>query len=84
SAAVQSSWISKQDGVSADGAGMGVRPGFIGDGEPASVPIVPGRRITRSFWVVTEKDTHESARGRAFKDWSTGVVAAERGRLSPG
>ena len=68
----------------AAGAGIGVLPCFIGDDDTALVPILPERRITRSFWVVTHKDTHNLARVRAFKDWLTGVVAAERSRLLPG
>lgn len=84
SAALRSSSIITQYRMIAAGAGIGVLPCFIGDDDPALVPILPERRITRSFWVVTHKDTHNLARVRAFKDWLTGVVAAERGRLLPG
>ena len=47
------------------------------------VPVLPERRITRSFWLVTHKDTHNLARVRAFKDWLTALVARERSRLLP-
>lgn len=67
----------------AAGAGIGVLPCFIGDSDKWLVPVLPDRRITRSFWLVTHKDTHNLARVRAFKDWLTALVARERGRLLP-
>lgn len=84
SAALRSSSIITQYRMIAAGAGIGVLPCFIGDDDSALVPILPERRITRSFWVVTHKDTHNLARVRAFKDWLTEIVAAERSKLLPG
>ena len=40
--------------------------------------------ITRSFWLVTHKDTHNLARVRAFKTWLGDLVRQQHGRLLPG
>lgn len=82
-ATVRSSSINAQHRLIAAGAGIGVLPCFIGDADKWLVPVLPDRRITRSFWLVTHKDTHNLARVRAFKDWLTELVARERGRLLP-
>lgn len=83
SATVRSSSINAQHRLIAGGAGIGVLPCFLGDADKWLVPVLPDRRITRSFWLVTHKDTHNLARVRAFKDWLTDLVAKERGRLLP-
>lgn len=83
SATVRSSSINAQHRLIAAGAGIGVLPCFVGDSDPALVPVLPDRRITRSFWLVTHKDTHNLSRVRAFKDWLTQLVANERERLLP-
>lgn len=83
SATVRSSSINAQHRLIAAGAGIGVLPCFVGDSDPALVPVLPDRRITRSFWLVTHKDTHNLSRVRAFKDWLTLLVANERERLLP-
>ncbi|WP_068078093.1 LysR family transcriptional regulator [Novosphingobium lentum] len=83
-ASLRSSSINAQHRLIAAGAGIGVLPCFIGDADAGLVPVLPERRILRSFWLVTHKDTHQLARVRAFKDWLTGLVARERGRLLPG
>ena len=82
-ATVRSSSINAQHRLIAAGAGIGVLPCFIGDSDKWLVPILPEQRITRSFWLVTHKDTHNLARVRAFKDWLTALVMRERGRLLP-
>ncbi len=83
SATVRSSSINAQHRLIAAGAGIGVLPCFIGDADKWLVPVLPESRITRSFWLVTHKDTHNLARVRAFKDWLTALAARERGRLLP-
>lgn len=83
SATVRSSSINAQHRMIAAGTGIGVLPCFIGDADKWLVPVLPDHRITRSFWLVTHKDTHNLARVRAFKDWLTALVARERGRLLP-
>ncbi len=83
SATVRSSSINAQHRMIAAGAGIGVLPCFVGDADKWLVPVLPDQRITRSFWLVTHKDTHNLARVRAFKDWLTALVGRERGRLLP-
>lgn len=82
-ASVRSSSINAQHRLVAASAGIGVLPCFIGDADSSLVPIMPDRLITRTFWLVTHKDTHSLARVRAFKEWLTELVASERGRLMP-
>lgn len=82
-ATLRSSSINAQHRLVAAGAGMGVLPCFIGDADPALVPVLPDRRILRSFWIVTHKDTHNLARVRAGKDWLAEVVQHGRERLLP-
>jgi DNA-binding transcriptional LysR family regulator len=83
SASIRSSSINAQHRLVAASAGIGVLPCFIGDADSALMPVLPEQRITRSFWLVTHKDTHNLARVRAFKDWLTALAARERGRLLP-
>ncbi|MBS0255125.1 MAG: LysR family transcriptional regulator [Proteobacteria bacterium] len=75
--------INAQHRLIAAGAGIGVLPAFIGDADPSLVAVLPQRRIMRSFWLVTHKDTHTIARIQAGKDWLVASVEAERGRLLP-
>jgi DNA-binding transcriptional LysR family regulator len=82
-ATVRSSSINAQHRLIAAGAGIGVLPCFIGDADPGLVPVLPDRRITRSFWLVMHKDTHSLARVQAFKLWLTALVERERSRLLP-
>ncbi len=80
---LRSSSINAQHHLIAAGAGIGVLPCFMGDADPALVPVLPERRITRSFWLVTHKDTHQLARIRAGRDWILGVVQRHRAALLP-
>ncbi len=80
-ASVRSTSVLTQHRIIAAGAGIGVLPCFIGDADPALCPVMPERRITRSFWLVTHKDTHNLARVRAFKAWIGELVSQQRTRL---
>lgn len=80
---LRSSSINAQHHLIAAGAGIGVLPCFMGDADPALVPVLSDRRITRSFWLVTHKDTHQLARIRAGRDWILSVVQRHRGQLLP-
>lgn len=82
-APIRSSSINAQHHLIAAGAGIGVLPCFIGDADPALQAVLPERRIRRSFWVVTHRDTHALARVRAGKDWLVDTVQRHRGRLLP-
>ncbi|WP_231730076.1 LysR family transcriptional regulator [Novosphingobium sp. Fuku2-ISO-50] len=83
SAVVRSPSIMAQARMIAAGAGIGVLPCFMGDADKWLVPVLPERRIIRSFWLVTHKDTHSLARVRAFKDWLAALTARERPKLLP-
>jgi DNA-binding transcriptional LysR family regulator len=80
---LRSSSINAQLRLLAGGAGVGVLPCFMGDADPALVPVLPERRILRSFWLVTHKDTQNLARIRAGKDWLLDAVQRQREVLLP-
>ena len=82
-ATVRSTSVLTQHCLIASGAGIGVLPCFIGDADASLCPIFPDRLITRSFWLVTHKDTHNLARVRLFKTWLGDLVSAQRHRLIP-
>lgn len=78
---IRSSSINAQYRLVAAGAGLGVLPRFIGDADRTLRRVLPDRTIRRSFWLVTHQDTRGSKRVRAFREWLTGLVAAQRGRF---
>ncbi len=80
---LRSSSINAQLRLLAAGAGIGVLPCFMGDADPALVAVLPERRIVRSFWLVTHKDTQNLARIKAGKDWLTNSVQRRRELLLP-
>lgn len=80
---LRSSSINAQHRLIAAGAGIGVLPCFIGDADKSLVPVLPARRITRSFWLATHKDTHQLARVKAGRDWIVDVVREHRAQLLP-
>lgn len=82
-ARLRSSSINAQHRLIAEGAGIGVLPRFIGEASGELVPVCPDRAITRSFWVVTHRDTQNLARVRAGKEWLLECVEAGRDRLMP-
>ncbi len=80
---LRSSSINAQQRLIAAGAGIGVLPCFIGDADPGLVAVLPDRRIQRSFWLVTHKDTHNLARVRAGKEWLSEAARHGRAVLLP-
>lgn len=80
---LRSSSINAQHHLIAAGAGVGILPSFMGNADPSLVLVLPGHRITRSFWLVTHKDTHQLARVRAGRDWILDVVQQHRRQLQP-
>lgn len=82
-ATLRSSSINAQHRLIARGAGLGVLPRFIGDADPALVPLLPDRSILRSFWIVTHADTNSLARVRAGTEWLIDVMAKHRSVLLP-
>ncbi|MCM8730384.1 LysR family transcriptional regulator [Hephaestia sp. GCM10023244] len=83
-ATVRSSSINAQYRLIQSGSGVGVLPRFIGDADPTLVPLLPGIEITRSFWIVTHKDTRQLERVRVFKAWLLETVRRHRIRLLGG
>lgn len=82
-ASLRSSSINAQHRLLAAGAGVGVLPCFMGDADPALVAVLPERRIVRSFWLVTHRDTQNLARIKAGKDWLLDSVQRQRDLLLP-
>ncbi len=82
-ATVRSSSINAQHRLIAAGTGIGVLPCFIGNADPLLMPVLTERRIRRSFWLVTHKDTHQLARVRACHDWLLETVHRNREVLLP-
>ena len=82
-ARVRSSSINAQLRLIAQGAGIGVLPQFIADTAPGLVPVCAQHSITRSFWIVTHKDTQGLARVRAGKEWLLRCAHEGRDRLLP-
>jgi DNA-binding transcriptional LysR family regulator len=80
---LRSSSINAQHHLIAAGAGIGVLPCFMGDADPNLVPVMPERRIIRSFWLATHRDTHQLARIRAGRDWILATVQLHRQTLMP-
>lgn len=78
---LRSSSINAQHHLIVAGAGIGVLPCFMGDADPRLVAVLPEHTITRSFWLVTHKDTHHFARIKAGKDWIVSAVQDGQGRL---
>jgi DNA-binding transcriptional LysR family regulator len=82
-AKLRSSSINAQQQLLVSGAGIGVLPCFIGDCDPALLPVMPATSITRSFWLVNHRDTHQLAKVEAFKNWLRQIIALNRSRLMP-
>ncbi|GGC35776.1 LysR family transcriptional regulator [Novosphingobium marinum] len=83
-ATIRSSSITAQRRLIANGAGIGVLPCFMAEGDERLVSVLPERRITRSFWIVTHQDTRQLARVRAFNQWLHESVRTYRHQLLPG
>jgi DNA-binding transcriptional LysR family regulator len=82
-AKIRSSSIIAQHRMVAQGAGIGVLPCFMGDGDPNLVPVFPDRQIRRSFWLVTHKDTQTYSRITACKQWLMQIARSEQRSLNP-
>lgn len=78
---IRSSSINAQHRLLVHGAGIGVLPAFIAAGDERLVPVLPDKQITRSFWLVTHRDTQNLARVRAGRDWLLSCVQQDRQAL---
>lgn len=82
-ARIRSSSIRAQQKLIEEGAGIGVLPCFIGDSGNGLRRVCPERAITRSFWIVSHRDTQGLSRVRDGKQWLLECAKAGRGRLMP-
>lgn len=80
-AQIRSSSINAQHRLIAEGAGVGVLPHFVAQQTPDLQMVCPDHSITRSFWLVTHRDTQDLARVRAGKYWLMNCVQSGRDRL---
>nr|WP_057883664.1 LysR family transcriptional regulator [Tsuneonella troitsensis] len=80
---LRSSSINAQHQLIAAGAGIGVLPCFIGNADATLSPVLPDKRIFRTFWMVTHKDTHQLARVQAGKEWIVAMIEQCRDLLVP-
>ncbi|OCC23404.1 LysR family transcriptional regulator [Croceicoccus estronivorus] len=80
---LRSSSILAQHRMIASGAGIGILPCFLGEGDPDLIRLLPEWRLTRSFWLVTHKDTRQLAKIRVFREWLKELVEENRNRLNP-
>ena len=80
---VRSSSINAQHQLIAAGAGIGILPCFIGDSDRSLQAVLPEKRIVRTFWILTHKDTHQLTRVRSGKDWLVKQVSQNQNILMP-
>lgn len=80
---LRSSSINAQHQMVASGLGLGVLHCFAADLDGELVAVFPGERITRTYWLVTHRDTHQLARVQAFRNWLVRLVRRERAALLP-
>lgn len=74
----RSTSINAQYRMIATGAGVGVLPYFIARGDTTLERLLPERRIVRSFWSVTHRDTRDLRRVRAFQTWLSSTIKRDR------
>lgn len=82
-ASVRSTSINAQREMIAGGAGVGVLPCFMAEGDARLVRIRPDKAIQRSFWLAVHQDVSTQPRVRAFIDWLTRMIVRD-GRVLEG
>jgi DNA-binding transcriptional LysR family regulator len=75
---LRSSSINAQYRMTAAGAGIGVLPCFIGNSNPGLVVVLPDIHITRSFWLVTHRETRMFPPIRVFTNWLVALIEQHR------
>ena len=75
-ARLRSTSINVQHAMIRSGAGIGILPDFIGAGDPALTVILPDVTLTRSFWLVTHADGHQTPRIQAVSGWLRALAPA--------
>ncbi|GAA5063213.1 LysR family transcriptional regulator [Erythrobacter westpacificensis] len=83
-AVIRSSSIVAQQRLLREGTGIGVLPCFMGNTVPELKRLLPNRSITRSFWTVTHRDTHNLAKVKVARGWLEECVRSGLGLLKDG
>lgn len=60
------------------GAGIGILHGFMARLDDALVPVLPARRLTRSYWTVVHEDLRTIRRVTLVADFLAEIVSRER------
>lgn len=82
-ATLRSTSINVQHRMIAAGAGIGVLPAFIGDRDPALVPLLAEHvSLQRAYWLVTHTDLRRLPRIEAVAAWLRGCVRAAETTLT--
>src|SRR3546814_19576698 len=81
---LRSSSINAQHRLCNAGAGLAILPDFIGGQDPEFRRIWPDFTLERAFWLAIHPDVRNPARVSLFRDWLTGLVAAETGLVRIG
>ena len=68
-ARMRSTSINVQHAMIRSGAGVGILPDFIGANDSALSSVLPEVTLTRSFWLVTHADGHQTPRIQAVSGW---------------
>lgn len=78
---LRSSSITAQHNMIVEGAGVGILPCFIGDSDTRLSRAVPDIAFTRSFWLVTHRETHRFPLVRLLTDWLVEICMRHRAAL---
>jgi len=79
--AIASSSIQAQRAIVASGGGIGVLPCFMAAG--LTRVLADAIRLQRRFWLSTHSDVHDTARGKAVRNWLRDLVATRKPDLEP-
>ena len=78
---IASSSIQAQRAIVTGGGGIGVLPCFMASG---LVQVLDGQvLLERRFWLSTHRDVHDTARGKAVRNWLRALVADRKHDLQP-
>ncbi|HET7411903.1 MAG TPA: LysR substrate-binding domain-containing protein, partial [Pararhizobium sp.] len=76
-----SSALGQMEAVRA-GAGIGILHDFIARKDAGLVPVLPEKKIRRTYWAIMHESVRDLARVRTVSDYLTEIVRAERGCFS--
>jgi DNA-binding transcriptional LysR family regulator len=61
------------------GAGIGILHGFMAEGDPNLVPVLPEHSLTRAYWTVVHEDLRALRRVGIVAEFLAEIVAKDRG-----